>query len=181
MAQLGDGDERALAEVYDRYAGLVHGIARRVLGDDGEAEDVTQDVFTHLWRHPDRVDIERGSVRSYLGVVAHRRAVDALRRRARRDRREQRTDRERLDEPSIEETVVISLGTSTRARQVVDALDRLPEEQRVAIHLAYYGGRTYRDVAAQLGIPEGTAKSRLRLGLARLRGELESEGVDAWR
>jgi DNA-directed RNA polymerase specialized sigma24 family protein len=145
VARLCDGDADALSAVYDRYASLVHGVARRVLGDEGGAEDVTQDVFTHLWRHPDRVDLERGCLRSYLG-----------------------------------EAVVVTVVSSWRATQVVEALERLPEEQQAAVRLAYYGGRTYRQVAAELGIPEGTAKSRLRLALTRLRHELANEGVEAW-
>jgi RNA polymerase sigma-70 factor (ECF subfamily) len=181
LAQLCDGDADALAVVYDRYAALVHGVARRVLGDESAAEDVTQDVFTHLWRHPDRVDLGRGCLRSYLGVLAHRRAVDALRRRARRDRREERSAHRAPPEPSLEDAVVVSVVSSWRAAHVMEALERLPDEQQAAIRLAFYGGRTYREVAIELAIPEGTAKSRLRLALARLREELASEGVDAWR
>jgi RNA polymerase sigma-70 factor (ECF subfamily) len=181
LARLCDGDADALAAIYDRYASLVHGVARRLLADDAAAEDVTQDVFTHLWRHPDRVDLGRGCLRSYLGVLAHRRAVDALRRRTRRSRREERDAHDAPAPPSIEEAVVVSVVSSWRAAHVLDALDRLPEEQRVAVKLAYYGGRTYREVAIELGIPEGTAKSRLRLALNRLRNELASQGVEAWR
>ena len=181
VARLCDGDADALAAVYDRYASLVHGVARRVLGDESGAQDVTQDVFTHLWRHPDRVDLERGCLRSYLGVISHRRAVDALRRRARRAQREQRVQREHPVEPSIEDAVVVTVVSTSRATKVIEALERLPEEQRAAIQLAYYGGRTYREVAVELGIPEGTAKSRLRLALTRLRLELTTEGIDAWR
>jgi RNA polymerase sigma-70 factor (ECF subfamily) len=181
VARLCDGDADALGMVYDRYAALVHGVARRVLGDESGAEDVTQDVFTHLWRYPDRVDLERGSLRSYLGVMAHRRSVDALRRRSRRAQREERTEHRRAPEPSLEESVVVSVVSSWRVAQVLDALDRLPEEQQAAVRLAYYGGRTYREVAAELDIPEGTAKSRLRLALTRLRAELERQGAEAWR
>jgi RNA polymerase sigma-70 factor, ECF subfamily len=180
VARLCDGDSGALSVVYDRYASLVHGIARRVLGDEAGAEDVTQDVFTHLWRHPDRVDLERGRLRSYLGVIAHRRAVDALRRRTRRGKREERAGHGQLDEPSTEEAVVVTVVSSWRAAHVIDALERLPVEQQAAVRLAYYGGRTYREVAVELGIPEGTAKSRLRLALNRLRQELASEEVEAW-
>ena len=181
VAQLCDGDGDALGAVYDRYAALVHGVARRVLGDEAGAEDVTQDVFTHLWRYPDRVDLERGCLRSYLGVIAHRRAVDALRRRARRDHREARTARAKPTEAPIEDAVIVNVVSSWRAAQVLDALEHLPEEQQEAVRLAYYGGRTYREVAAELGIPEGTAKSRLRLALTRLRNELELQGAEAWR
>jgi RNA polymerase sigma-70 factor, ECF subfamily len=181
VARLCDGDADALSVAYDRYASLVHGVARRVLGDEGAAEDVTQDVFTHLWRYPDRVDLGRGCLRSYLGVIAHRRAVDALRRRTRRNDREERSEHERPAEPSVEEAVVVSVVSTWRATQVLEALERLPEEQQAAVRLAYYGGRTYRQVAAELGIPEGTAKSRLRLALTRLRHELASEGIEVWQ
>jgi RNA polymerase sigma factor (sigma-70 family) len=181
VARLCDGNGDALAEVYDRYASLVHGVARRVLGDEMSAEDVTQDVFAHLWRYPDRVDLERGNLRSYLGVMAHRRAVDALRRRARREHREARAPRERPLEASIEDAVVVTVVSTTRATKVLDALERLPIELRTAVQLAYYGGRTYREVAVELGIPEGTAKSRLRLALTRLREELTTDGIEARR
>jgi RNA polymerase sigma-70 factor (ECF subfamily) len=181
VARLCDGDANALGTVYDRYAALVHGVARRVLGDEAGAEDVTQDVFTHLWRHPDRVDLERGCLRSYLGVIAHRRAVDSLRRRARRGRREERTAHAKASEPSVEDAVVVSVVSSWRSARVLDALERLPDDQQAAVRLAFYGGRTYRQVATELGIPEGSAKSRLRLALTRLRSELEQPGAESWR
>jgi RNA polymerase sigma factor (sigma-70 family) len=111
-----------------------------VLGDEAGAEDVTQDVFARLWRHPARVDLERWCLRSYLGVIAHRRAVDALRRRTRRGKREERAGHGQLDEPSTEEAVVVTVVSSWRAAHVIDALERLPVEQQPAVRLAYYGG-----------------------------------------
>jgi RNA polymerase sigma-70 factor (ECF subfamily) len=174
LARLQAGDDLALGAVYDQHADLVHGVARRVTRDEQLARDITQEVFTYLWELPERVDLLRGSLRSYLAVVAHRRAVDEVRRSERRARNEAAlavADVADGPEPSVVEE-------STRAwrKQRLDAgLALLPPEQRTALELAYYDGLTYRQVAERLGIPEGTAKSRLRLAMCRLRTELGDE------
>jgi RNA polymerase sigma-70 factor (ECF subfamily) len=141
------GDERALATVVSEFGGLVRGVARKVLGDDAAAEDVTQDVFVWLWERPDRFDPERGSLRSFLTVVSRRRAIDWIRRHD--------ADRRRADR-------------AAQAAKVRAAVAALPDEQRECVTLAFFGGLSYREVAVQLGIPEGTAKSRLRLALGKL-------------
>jgi len=159
------GDEEALAEAFDRYGPLVYGLARRVTGNEGTAEDVTQEVFTTLWCQPERFDATRGSLRAFLGVQAHRRAVDAVRRETRRTARENRTvelNPITLDHPADE------LEAASVAAAVRDAIARLPGDQRRAVELAYFQGCTQREVATVLGIPEGTAKSRLRLAQAKL-------------
>jgi RNA polymerase sigma factor (sigma-70 family) len=179
-ARLVAGDAAALAEVYDRYASLVFGLARRVLADDAMAEDVTQEVFAFLWQQPERFDPTRGTLRSWLGVLAHRRSVDRVRGEMRRVRGEARLDvTEPMSSPDAE--VDDELSRAWLATQVRTALDQLPTDQREAVVLAYYGGRTYRQVAEELAIPEGTAKSRLRLGLAKLDGLLQPllNGQDA--
>ncbi|MDP9075299.1 MAG: sigma-70 family RNA polymerase sigma factor [Actinomycetota bacterium] len=164
MARITAGDDEALAEVFDRYAPLVYGLARRVTGNEATAEDVVQEVFTSLWHHPDRFDPERGSVRAFLGVQAHRRAVDAIRRETRRTAREGR--QQDLAGPAE------SVDDGTDAKELLDvvrrAIERLPVEQRQAVELAYFGGCTQRELAMVLQIPEGTAKSRLRLAHAKL-------------
>jgi RNA polymerase sigma factor (sigma-70 family) len=172
------GDDGALAEVYDRYASLVFGLARRVTGSVAAAEDVMQEVFVHLWQHPDRFDANRGGLRAYLGVMAHRRAIDAVRCQQRRVRREERDASSTVDAPTW--GVPESAADGDLARRINRAVDGLPEEQRAAVRLAYFGGRTYREVATELSIPEGTAKSRLRLALAKLGDLMEAEGVLAW-
>jgi RNA polymerase sigma-70 factor (ECF subfamily) len=182
-ARLMAGDQRALRDAYERYAGLVFGLARKVLGDDALAEDVTQEVFVYLWEQPQRFDPLRGSFRSWVGLLAHRRSVDRVRAEVRRSRGESRV------EPAgtvtkIEAAVDDELAGVWVASKVRDAIDQLPPEQRDAVVLAYFGGRSYRQVAIELAIPEGTAKSRLRLALAKLdeilRPSLSGQESPAW-
>jgi RNA polymerase sigma-70 factor (ECF subfamily) len=171
------GDEGALGQVYDQYASFVFGLARRVIGEPRAAEDVSQEVFLHLWEHPEAFDPERGSLRTWLGTLTHRRAVDHVRR---EEARRRRTAREAAQRPvSIPDVDEMATALVT-AETVRSALDVLPREQRECIDLAYFGGKTYREVAEHLGIPEGTAKSRLRLGLRRVAEALEVEGLERW-
>jgi RNA polymerase sigma factor (sigma-70 family) len=179
VARIAAGDTGALAEVYRRYSGLVYGLARRVTCDAARAEDVAQEVFVYLWRQPGRFDPSRGTLRSWLGVLAHRRSVDVVRREARRSRVEARSEPE-LASADVDEAVTAGwIGGRVR-----EAIDKLPAEQREAVVLAYFGGRTYRQVATELAIPEGTAKSRLRLALGKLdellRPALSGQDARAW-
>lgn len=160
----------ALAELYRRHGRVVYGLARRVLGDGAEAEDVTQEVFVHLWEHPERVDAARGSVRTYLLTRTHSRAVDVLRSRAARSRRE---ERDAFAAPLTTSDLEREVGELAMAERVTAALGALPSDERAAIELAYFGGHTYRQVAQVLAEPEGTVKSRIRRGLGRLREVLE--------
>ncbi len=175
------GDDAALAEVYDHYGALVYGLARSVSHDEQIARDVTQDVFVHLWEFPDRVDLTRGSLKSYLAVIAHRRAVDAVRRSERRMRTEERVRSQRASAVSASDAQVLDDSARIwQSERLAALVDDLPREQGDALRLAYFEGRTYREVAVQLGIPEGTAKSRLRLALARLREQLDHDDRWAW-
>ena len=171
VERLSGGDETALVDLYDRYADFVYGLAMRTLVDPQAAEDVTQEVFVSLWEHPQRIDSGRGTLRGFLGTLTHRRAVDAVRREEAHRRREARVAREAGDVPDVAEAVLRS-DTSGKVRT---ALEKLPEAQRQALDLAYFHGYTYRQVAEMLGIPEGTAKSRLRLALAHIAAVLGSE------
>jgi RNA polymerase sigma-70 factor (ECF subfamily) len=182
-ARLVAGDQRALGDVYERYVGLVFGLARRILRDDAMAEEVTQEVFVYLWEHPARFDASRGTLRAWLGVLAHRRSVDRVRAEERRSRLEARV--EPVETMSAAQAEVDEeLSRAWLAGCVRDALDQLPADQRDAVVLAYFGGRTFRQVAIDLAIPEGTAKSRLRLGLAKLdallRPRLIDQDAPAW-
>jgi RNA polymerase sigma-70 factor (ECF subfamily) len=163
-ARLAAGDDDALDEVFDRYAGFLLGVARRVTGSTALAEDVVQEVLAALWRNPERFDPARGSLRAYLGVMAHRRAVDALRRDSRRRAREEQSG---VLDPAFGRRPD-DMDRATLGHVVRSAIARLPDEQRKAVELAFWQGRTYREVASVLGIPEGTAKSRLRLAQAKL-------------
>jgi RNA polymerase sigma-70 factor (ECF subfamily) len=172
---IGRWNEAALAEAYRRYGGSVQGLARRILGPGGRADDVTQDVFVELWHRPERFDPRRGSLRAFLVTIAHGRAVDLLRSERARTRREQRSTAEDASAISGMEEQIWNRAIST---QLKDAVGSLPEAERRAIELAYFGGHTYREVAALVGEPEGTVKSRIRAGLRRLRAALMQEGME---
>jgi RNA polymerase sigma-70 factor (ECF subfamily) len=172
------GDDRALAAIYDQHAGLVYGLARRVCRDEQLARDVTQEVFAYLWEMPDRVDLARGSLRTYLAMLAHRRAVDEVRRQEARVRAEAFSAVPQPEDGP--ETRVVDSATRTwREKHLAALLDMLSAEQQAALQLAYYDGLTYVQVAKALGIPEGTAKTRLRAALARLRTLLTDEAREA--
>jgi len=171
---IGRWRQDALAEAYRRHAGAVYALARRLLADDGLAEEVVQEVFLRLWHEPARFDPERGSLRSYLLAQAHGRAVDLLRSESSRRRREERDARRTATAGYDIEHEVMDLAV---AEHVQAAMAELPAEERRAIVLAYFGGHTYREVAALLDQPEGTVKSRIRLGLRRMRGHLAAAGI----
>ena len=170
------GDESALGECYDQYASFVYGLVLRVVRDAKAAEDITQDVFLGLWENPACFDPEKGALRTWLGTLAHRRAVDYVRREEARRRRDASVLARVTATPDVEE-MALALMTAERVRA---ALESLPPEQRQAIQLAYFDGRTYREVAVVMGIPEGTAKSRLRLALRRIASTLESQDLRQW-
>jgi RNA polymerase sigma-70 factor (ECF subfamily) len=172
-ARLAAGDDHALGEIFDRLAPVVYGSALRVLGERTAAQDVVQDVFVDLWSHPDRYNPAAGTLRTYLIVLARHRAVDVvrseLRRIARQERHHRLTPRERHPSPCDEVTAAES-ASAVRA-----ALKLLPDGQRRVVELAYFEGLTCREVALAAGIPEGTAKSRLRLALAKLETALDRQ------
>jgi RNA polymerase sigma-70 factor, ECF subfamily len=158
--------EPALAEVYRRHGGAVRAIANRVARSEALADDVAQDVFLRLWREPERFDASRAGLRTYLVSLSHNRAVDLLRAEAAGAAREERSGRETAKAGYDIERHAWDLAV---AEHVYSAMAGLPEGEREAIKLAYLEGRTYREVAAILGQPEGTVKSRIRAGLNRMR------------
>jgi RNA polymerase sigma-70 factor, ECF subfamily len=166
--------EVALAEVYRRHGGAVFGLAKRVTGSTTEAEDVTQEIFLRLWNEPDRFDAARGSLRSFLLAQSHGRAVDAIRSSNSRRRREAR---DAFDTARSSYDMQHEVWDLAVADQVAHAMGALPEEERRAIELAYFAGRTYREVAVLLDQPEGTVKSRIRNGMRRLRVSLTDMGI----
>jgi RNA polymerase sigma-70 factor (ECF subfamily) len=177
VVSIGRWHDDAMAEVFRRHGGAVFALAKRVLGGDtGRAEEIVQEVFVRLWNQPERFDPERGSLRSFLLAQAHGRSVDVLRSDSARKGREERDVRATAEGGYDLEREVWDMAV---AEQVREAVMRLPSEERRPIELAYFGGRTYREVAAELGAPEGTVKSRIRSGLKRMRAGLAETSVGA--
>jgi RNA polymerase sigma-70 factor, ECF subfamily len=171
---VGRFDQQALAEIYRRHGGPVHNLAVRVLQDRQLADDVTQDVFVELWNDPSRYDADRASLRSWLLMKAHGRAVDLVRA---EEARRKRTDRQLNDRVTgSERTERYDLDREIWDLAVADrvqlALKELGTEERKAITLAYFGGHSYRAVAEMLGEAEGTTKSRIRNGLKSMSRKL---------
>jgi RNA polymerase sigma-70 factor, ECF subfamily len=169
-------DPRAFALVYDRHCDAAFGLAYRMVGTRGVAEDVVQEAFLALWRGATRYDAARGSVRSWILGIVHNRAIDALRRTMVHERR--RASDEGLDRTvaSVERTDVEAIRNE-ESRFVRAALDALPPDQRRVVELAYFSGYTHTEIAEVIDAPLGTVKGRMRLGLQRLRHELDREGV----
>ena len=143
-------DDTALTELYDQFGAYVFGLAARVIGDRRAAEDVTQDVFLSLWERPEAFDPDRGRLRTFVGTLAHRRAIDYVRREEARRRRRRSDAAGMVPIPDVDE-LAMAIVTAEHVRAEVE---RLPVEQREAIELAYFGGRTYRQVAEELSIPK---------------------------
>ena len=169
------GDRAAFGELYDRYAKPAYSLARRICVDPGLAEDVVQEAFLALWRNPSGYDRARGGFGTWLMTVVHHRAVDAVRR--------ENTQRKRnvpLTDEVSEHNAPSSAGadqdalTGVVGAEVREALQRLPEDQRQVIALAYLGGYTQIEVAALTGIPLGTVKSRTFAAIRRLRTTLHA-------
>jgi RNA polymerase sigma-70 factor (ECF subfamily) len=176
MARLASGDLGALDQLYEHYGAMAFSIAYRITGDRAAAEDVVQDAFLGAWRNAARYVDARGSVRTWLLSIVHHRAIDAVRRR-----------RPTVELPDPEATVpgaltlpdtwaAVAAGLDRAAVQA--ALARISDVQREAIELAYFGGLTQTEIAARTGVPLGTVKGRLRLGLQGLRAALLPIGGD---
>ncbi len=176
VVAIGRWSQEALAEIYRRHAGAVFTLAQRVLRNRAVAEEVVQEVFVRLWYHADRFDPERGTLRSYLLAQAHGRSVDVLRSESSRRQREAKDAARGIETEHDLAAQVEDLAVSAEVRK---ALNVLPDAEKKAIQLAYYGGRSYREVAQLLSVPEGTIKSRIRAGLQRLRVALVEAGVTA--
>ena len=166
-------EQSALAELYDRYGRVAYGLALRILRDEALAEDAVQDGFLTVWRSAARFMPDRGKASTWILTLVHRRAVDLVRREERR-----RADSlERAPEQgggSVEEDAWLRL----RRERVQAALRQLPDQQREALELAYYGGFSQSELAEKLGQPLGTIKSRMFAGLARLRELLGDPGME---
>lgn len=164
------GDREALGELYDRYASVALATALRVVADRDQAEDVVHDAFVAVWQKIDRFDPVRGGVRAWLLTIVRNRAIDRI-----------RAERHGLDVDELDAQSRLRSGPNPTweeaaqrmsAAELRAAIETLPPEQRTAVELAYFGGRTYREIATLTGVPQGTANGRLRLALARLRDAL---------
>ena len=167
LDQVGRGDEAAFGLLYDEIGSVVYGVVLKVVRDPAQAKEVTQEVFVEVWRLATRFDSSRGSARSWIATIAHRRAIDRV-----------RSEQSRRNREAAESSKTLAVSADVSADElerlddiaaVQDALDVLTDAQRESITLAYFGGHTYREVAVLLGIPEGTVKTRIRDGLIKLR------------
>ncbi|RMH70602.1 MAG: sigma-70 family RNA polymerase sigma factor [Actinomyces sp.] len=169
LLRSGRGDEAAFAEVYDLTAATVFGVVKGIVRDPAMAEEVAQAVFVEIWRLAPRFDPARGSARSWIHTVAHRRAVDCVRSEQSRRNREEADGRRAV---AAYDAVAESVERDLDRERVHAALARLSDKQREALELAYFGGHTYREVAVLLGVAEGTVKTRIRDGMIKLRDQL---------
>jgi RNA polymerase sigma-70 factor, ECF subfamily len=173
MADFAARRERAAGVLYDRFASRIYGLGVVMLGNHQAAQDLVQDTFVKLWRSADRYDPQRGRLETWVLLTARSLAIDALRRRVLESRSLQLVGVQREEDPEPlpdEQAAVVDL--SARARR---AMGVLSPEQRSALELAYFGGRTTAEVAALEGIPQGTVKTRIRSALLRLRAEMVKE------
>jgi RNA polymerase sigma-70 factor (ECF subfamily) len=172
-------DPRTFARVFAQHERRVHAAAMRILGDQARAQDVVQDVFLRLWRRPETFDAQRGEIGAYLRLMARSRALDLWREDQAAGRA---TDRLRLVEetaPRAAESPADHAQRDAARERVRDVLRQLPDAQRDALVLAYWGGLSATEIADRERVPLGTAKSRIRLGLARLRREFPALAQEA--
>jgi RNA polymerase sigma-70 factor, ECF subfamily len=166
-------DPATFGHIYDEHSRSVYGAALRILGNPAQAQDVTQDVFLKLWRNPKRFDSRRGDLGTYLRLMARSRALDLYREGQAAGRARDRLEAVvAQDEPRVDERPALAAVRGEHREAVRVALRRLPEAQREALVLAYWGGMTADEIARRIDVPLGTAKSRIRLGMVKLRDEI---------
>ncbi len=176
LALVKDGDAEAFELIYERHVGVAFGLAARICGSRGVAEDVVQEAFLSVWRGRDRYEPSRGEVRSWVLGIVHHRAIDRIRRSGVHERR--RADAEGIEEVlEAPDRTEVEIQQREQADEVRTALQTLPDEQRRVIELAYFDGLTHTEIASRLGAPLGTIKGRMRLGLLKLHAELTGESV----
>jgi RNA polymerase sigma-70 factor, ECF subfamily len=171
MQLIHDGEPRALEVIFDRHGDRAYSLAYRMCGQRTVAEDVVQEAFLSLWRSGTRYDAARGSVRSWVLTAVRNRAIDAFRRESVTTGRDV-ADEEATARLPAEERTESEVERREDARRIRAALGELPHEQRQVIELAYFGGFSHSEIAGMLGVPAGTVKGRMRLGLTKMRGAL---------
>jgi len=176
MPLIGAKDPEAFEVFYDRHGGVAYSLAYRIVGEKAAAEDVTQEAFISVWRSGARFDRARGSVRSWMLSIVRNRAIDMLRSRAGKAPKLTFDDDAVLEQRPAEELTDEEAMQHETAQELRGAVGSLPGEQAKVIELAYFGGFSQSEIAAMLGVPLGTVKGRMRLGMEKIRGEL-AEGL----
>jgi RNA polymerase sigma-70 factor (ECF subfamily) len=176
MPLIGEKDPDAFEVFYDRHGGVAYSLAYRIVGERGAAEDVTQEAFISIWRSGARYDAARGSVRTWMLGIVRNRAIDALRSKTGKAPKLDFDDDSILEHRPAEDLTDSEALRRETAQEVRGALGELPGEQAKVIQLAYFGGFSHSEIAGMLGVPLGTVKGRMRLGLEKIRGEL-AEGL----
>jgi RNA polymerase sigma-70 factor (ECF subfamily) len=176
MPLIGEKDPEAFEVFYDRHGGVAYSLAYRIVGEKGAAEDVTQEAFISVWRSGARFDRARGSVRSWMLSIVRNRAIDALRSRAGKAPKLAFDDDAVLEQRPADELTEEEAMQRETATELRGAIGELPGEQSKVIELAYFGGFSQSEISRMLGVPLGTVKGRMRLGLEKIRGEL-AEGL----
>jgi RNA polymerase sigma factor (sigma-70 family) len=174
ISLVASSDDAALAELYDRFGRVAYGLALRILRDEALAQDAVQEAFLAVWHSADRFLAERAKPSTWILTLVHRRAVDLVRREERRRAEPLESAPEPVSSSSAEDEATLDF----QRRIVQEALKRLPDEQREALELGYYGGLTQSELAERLGQPLGTIKSRMFAGLTRLRDLLAQAGLE---
>ena len=168
-------DAEAFAALYDRHGRAAYSLAYRIMGDKQEAEDVVQEAFIRVWRSAGGYRVGRGSVRTWILSIVHNRGIDQIRSRAHLRRKQ---DGIEASAPTSEPSEAFSeTWKNAQQEQVREALNTLPQEQVQILELAYFSGYTHVEIADLLGLPLGTVKGRMRLGLKKLKGHFEARGI----
>jgi RNA polymerase sigma-70 factor, ECF subfamily len=174
MPLIGEKNTDAFEVFYDRHGGVAYSLAYRIVGERVAAEDVAQEAFISIWRSGARYDRARGSVRAWMLSIVRNRAIDALRRRAGTPPK-LTLDEEMLEQRQADEQTEEEALRHETERELRGALGGLPKEQAKVIELAYFGGFSHSEIGRMLGVPLGTVKGRMRLGLEKIRGEIAEE------
>ncbi|MCP3956350.1 MAG: sigma-70 family RNA polymerase sigma factor [bacterium] len=174
LRRIADHDQSALAELYDRYSGLLLALSRRVVGDSSDAEEILQEVFLQVWNQAGRYDGSRSSVSTWLVLITRSRSIDRLRSRQVKDRTLTALKQEKRDE----HTSPVGVGSvllDQRRQRLRRVMQALPTEQRQVLELAFFRGMTQSEIAGSTGIPLGTVKTRTLLAMKKLRRSLQPE------
>ncbi len=175
LAQIAEGDRSALSALYDRYSRILYAIAWKSLNSVEDCEEVVLEIFTQIWRIADRLDLHKGSVDQWIFTLARSRIIDRLRKIQRLNKVHQALAAgKEIEFPTASVDPIEAIEIDERQQQVLTALNQIPPLQRQVIEMAYYQGLTHTEIAAATGLSLGTVKTRLRLGLSKLKVAFES-------